>query len=211
MSITFLIIIITCVVSIIAFNKESLREDLLFWPYVIQRQGQWYRFITHGVLHADFLHLMFNMISFYSFGIALEQYFFKVLFGEQTGRAMIALLYVTGIVVSVIADFFKHRNHSYHRSLGASGAVSAIIFSAITISPKMPIQFFFIPFPIPGYIFGLAFLILSASLAKKGGGNIGHNAHFWGSVYGILFTYVAAKLISGIDLFQNFIQTVLPQ
>lgn len=75
MSITFLIIIITCVVSIIAFNKESLREDLLFWPYMIQRQGQWYRFITHGVLHADFLHLMFNMISFYSFGIALEQYF----------------------------------------------------------------------------------------------------------------------------------------
>ena len=209
MSITFLIIIITCVVSIIAFNKESLREDLLFWPYMIQRQGQWYRFITHGVLHADFLHLMFNMISFYSFGIALEQYFFKVLFGEQTGRAMIALLYVTGIVVSVIADFFKHRNHSYHRSLGASGAVSAIIFSAITISPKMPIQFFFIPFPIPGYIFGLAFLILSASLAKKGGGNIGHNAHFWGSVYGIFFTYLVAKLISGIDLFGMFIDAVI--
>jgi membrane associated rhomboid family serine protease len=209
MSITFLIIIITCVVSIIAFNKESLKEDLLFWPYRIQRQGQWHRFITHGVLHADFLHLMFNMISFYSFGIALEQYFFKMLFGEQTGRALIALLYVSAIVASVIADFFKHRNHSYHRSLGASGAVSAIIFSAITISPKMPIQFFFIPFPIPGYIFGLAFLILSASLAKKGGGNIGHNAHFWGSVYGIVFTYVAAKLVSGIDLFSMFMDTII--
>lgn len=210
MSITFLIIIITCVVSILAFNKEKMREDLLFWPYVMQRQGQWYRFITHGALHADFLHLMFNMLSFYSFGIALEQYFFKMLFGDQAGRALIAVLYVTGIFVSVIADFFKHRNHSYHRSLGASGAVSAIIFSAITISPKMPIQFFFIPFPIPGYVFGIAFLILSASLAKKGGGNIGHNAHFWGSVYGVLFTYATAKLLAGVDLIQNFYMTVLP-
>ena len=72
----------------------------------------------------------------------------------------------------------------------------------------MPIRFFFIPFNIPGYIFGIAFLVLSAMLAKKGGGNIGHNAHFWGSVYGILFTYVAAKLISGIDLLEYFVKSV---
>jgi membrane associated rhomboid family serine protease len=73
----------------------------------------------------------------------------------------------------------------------------------------MPIQFFFIPFPIPGYIFGLAFLVLSATLAKKGGGNIGHNAHFWGSIFGIAFTYIAARLLSGVDLIQQFVAAVM--
>ncbi|MEN9884551.1 MAG: hypothetical protein RLZZ420_1768 [Bacteroidota bacterium] len=208
MSITFLIIAITSIVSILAFSRDQLKEDLLFWPFLIKREGQYYRIITHGALHADTMHLIFNMVSFYSFGIALEEYFFPVLFGELA-RAIFALLYVLGIIASVIPDLIKHRDHSYYRSLGASGAVSAVVFSAITIQPKMPIQFFFIPFPIPGYIFGLAFLVLSATLAKKGGGNIGHNAHFWGSIFGIVFTYVAARLLSGVDLIQQFVATVM--
>jgi membrane associated rhomboid family serine protease len=208
MSITFIIIAITCIVSILAFSRDQLKEDLLFWPFLIKREGQYYRIITHGALHADAMHLIFNMVSFYSFGIALEEYFFPVLFGEMA-RALFALLYVLGIIASVIPDLIKHRDHSYYRSLGASGAVSAVVFSAITIQPKMPIQFFFIPFPIPGYIFGLAFLVLSATLAKKGGGNIGHNAHFWGSIFGIAFTYVAARLLSGVDLIQQFVAAVM--
>jgi membrane associated rhomboid family serine protease len=208
MSITFLIIAITSIVSILAFSRDQLREDLLFWPFLIKREGQYYRIITHGALHADTMHLIFNMVSFYSFGIALEEYFFPVLFGDLA-RALFAALYVLGIIASVIPDLIKHRDHSYYRSLGASGAVSAVVFSAITIQPKMPIQFFFIPFPIPGYIFGLAFLVLSATLAKKGGGNIGHNAHFWGSIFGIVFTYLAARLLSGVDLIQQFIATVM--
>ena len=207
MSITFLIIIITSIVSIIGFSKPTLKEDLLFWPYLIKREGQLYRFVTHGALHADTMHLIFNMVSFYSFGIALEEYLFKALFGDLS-RALFAIMYFTSIIASVIPDFFKYQHQSHYRSLGASGAVSAVVFSAITIQPNMPIRFFFIPFNIPGYIFGIAFLVLSAMLAKKGGGNIGHNAHFWGSVYGILFTYVAAKLISGIDLLEYFVKTV---
>ncbi len=204
MSITFLIIAITSIVSILAFSRDQLREDLLFWPFLIKRERQFYRIITHGSLHADAMHLIFNMVSFYSFGIALEEYFFPVLFGNLA-RGIFALLYVLGIIASVIPDLIQHRDHSYYRSLGASGAVSAVVFAAITIQPKMPIQFFFIPFPIPGYIFGLAFLVLSATLAKKGGGNIGHNAHFWGSMFGIIFTYLAAKIIAGVDLAVAFI------
>lgn len=206
MSITFLIIIITCAISIPAFSKEQMKEDLLFWPYMIKGRGQYYRFLTNGVLHADSMHLIFNMVSFYSFGSVLEDYLYKAVFGEQA-RALFAILYVTGIVFAVIPDFIKYHNKTYYRSLGASGAVSAVIFAAITIQPKMPIQFFFIPFKIPGYIFGLGYLVLSASLAKKGGGNIGHNAHFWGGVYGILFTYLAAKVFAHIDLVQYFIQS----
>ena len=208
MSITFLIIAITSVTSFIAFSKESLKEDLLFWPYKIKREGQLYRFVTHGALHADAMHLIFNMVSFYSFGIALENYLFLALFGEMS-RAMLAVMYVSAIVVAVIPDYFRYQDKSFYRSLGASGAVSAVVFSAITIQPKMPIQFFFIPYPIPGYLFGLGFLLLSAALAKKGTGNIGHNAHFWGSIYGVLFTYVAAKFFAKIDLLEYFIKTVL--
>lgn len=206
MSITFLIILITCAISIPAFSKEQLKEDLLFWPYMMKGRGQYYRFITNGVLHADFMHLIFNMVSFYSFGTALEDYLYKAVFGDLA-RALFAILYITAIIFAVIPDFFKYQNKSYYRSLGASGAVSAVIFAAITIQPKMPIQFFFIPFKIPGYIFGICFLALSASLAKKGGGNIGHNAHFWGGVYGIFFTYITVKLIAHIDLVQYFIRS----
>ena len=208
MSITFLIIAITSVTSFIAFSKQSLKDDLLFWPYKIKREGQLYRFVTHGALHADAMHLIFNMVSFYSFGIALENYLFLALFGEMS-RAMLAVMYVSAIVVAVIPDYFRYQDKSFYRSLGASGAVSAVVFSAITIQPKMPIQFFFIPYPIPGYLFGLGFLLLSAALAKKGTGNIGHNAHFWGSIYGVLFTYVAARYFAKIDLLEYFIKTVL--
>ena len=208
MSITFLIILITSVTSFIAFTKHSLREDLLFWPYKIKREGQFYRFITHGALHADAMHLIFNMVSFYSFGVALENYLFLAIFGEMS-RAVLAIMYVTAIVVAVIPDYFKYNDRSFYRSLGASGAVSAVVFSAITIQPKMPIQFFFIPYPIPGYVFGIGFLILSAALAKKGTGNIGHNAHFWGSIYGILFTYLSAKVLARIDLLDYFVKTIL--
>jgi len=208
MSITLLIIAITSVTSFIAFSRHSVREDLLFWPFAIKRQGQIYRFITHGALHADAMHLIFNMVSFYSFGIALENYLFIALFGNLS-RALFAIMYTTAIIVAVIPDYFKYQNQSFYRSLGASGAVSAVVFSAITIQPKMPIQFFFIPYPIPGYIFGIGFLILSAALAKKGTGNIGHNAHFWGSIYGILFTYICAKFFAKIDLLEYFIKSVI--
>lgn len=208
MTITGLIILLTVLISWIAFTKAQVKDDLLFWPYQIKRHGQWYRFITHGALHADTLHLIFNMVSFYSFGAALEDYLFVLIFGEAS-RAMFAILYVTGIIFAVIPDYLKHQNSISHRSLGASGAVSAIVFAAITIQPNMPIMFFFIPFKIPGWVFGIAFLILSASLAKKGTGNIGHNAHFWGSIYGVLFTYLAAKIYANIDLLDNFIRTVL--
>ena len=208
MSISALIILLTAIVSLIAFNKPQLKEDLVFWPYQINRQGQFYRFITHGVLHADALHLIFNMVSFYSFGAALEDYLFVYIFGEAS-RAILAIMYISAIVFAVVPDYFKYRNSISYRSLGASGAVSAVVFSAITIQPNLPIMFFFIPFKIPGWAFGIGFLILSASLAKKGGGNIGHNAHFWGSVYGVAFTYLAAKLYANIDLIDNFIRTVL--
>jgi membrane associated rhomboid family serine protease len=117
-------------------------------------------------------------------------------------------LYLTAIIFSCIPDFFKYKNEYHYRALGASGAVSAVIFSAILLEPSMPLRFFFIPIDIPGWLFGFIFLGLSAYLSKRGGGNIGHNAHFWGGVYGLVFTYLATRAFTNVDLLNRFIEQV---
>ncbi len=207
MSVTLSIIIITCLVSFPAFNNNKMREDLLFWPYAIKRHSQYYRFISGGVIHADTMHLLFNMVSLYSFGSALESFLYPVLFHEKT-IILYVVLYLAAIIFACIPDFFKHKNDPDYRALGASGAVSAIIFAAITIEPTMPIRFFFIPIDIPGYLFGFIFLGLSYYLAKRGGDNIGHNAHFWGAIFGVVFTIVAARAFSPVDLVKRFVDQV---
>jgi membrane associated rhomboid family serine protease len=206
-SITLLIIIITCAFSIPAFQSAALKERLLFWPYRIAHNNEYYRFLSGGVTHADGMHLIFNMVSLYSFGVAMEKFHYPSLFGDMA-MMLYLLLYIGGILVSVIPDYIKYRNIFGYRALGASGAVSAVIFAAILIEPTTPIYLFLIPIPIPGYLFGLIFLGLSAYLAKRSSGNIGHNAHFWGSVYGLAFTFIAAWLLAGVNLFTRFIQLV---
>jgi len=207
LTITLVIIGLTCLVSFPAFNNDKLKDDLLFWPYYIKKKNQYYRFLTAGFLHADAMHLIFNMVALYSFGNAIEVFLYKIYFKELT-LVLYAVLYLTGIIVACIPDFFKYQNNYEYRALGASGAVSAVVFAAITIEPTMPIRFLFIPIDIPGYIFGIAFLALSAYLAKRGGGNIGHNAHFWGAVYGVFFTYIAGKAFANADFFKSFVEKV---
>lgn len=207
MTITLIIIALTCLVSFPAFSNARMKEDLLFWPYEIRHRGQLYRFLSGGVIHADTMHLLFNMVSLYSFGTALETFMFPVLFADKS-KALYVGLYVLGIIAAGIPDYFKYQHQSYYRALGASGAVSAVIFAAITIQPNLPIRFFFIPIDIPGYIFGFIFLGLSYYLAKRGGGNIGHNAHFWGAVFGVIYTLLAARAFSPVDLVERFLQQV---
>jgi membrane associated rhomboid family serine protease len=209
LSITVIIIIITCLISFAAFNSQKITNDLIFWPAETANRGQYYRFFTCGLIHADLLHLLFNMFSFYSIGQYAELRLFKSpdLFGE-TGKLFYLLLYVSAIAVSVIPDYFKHRDQYGYRALGASGAVSAVVFAFIILEPGMKLYMFFIPVPVPAYMYGLAFLLLSLYLSRKGTGNIGHLAHFSGAVYGILFTIIAAKLYSGFDVVKHFIESV---
>lgn len=208
MSVTLIIIIITCLASLPAFQNEDVKEKLLFWPYRIKKQNEYYRFLSGALVHADTMHLLFNMVTLYSFGMAIENFLYPIFFHEQSATLYIAL-YILAIIFSCIPDFFKYRDSYHYRALGASGAVSAVIFSAILLEPSMPLRFFFIPIDIPGWVFGLAFLALSAYLSKKGGGNIGHNAHFWGAVFGLIFTYLASRAFTNVDLLNRFIEQVL--
>lgn len=205
-SITIAIIAVTAIISFIGFQNHKVMEDLLFWPAAIRERNQYHRFLTCGFIHLDVTHLLFNMISLYAFGEYVELGLFSSsgLFGSY-GKMFYLGLYLSAIIVAIIPDFFIHRNSPGYRSLGASGAVSAVVFSAILLKPLTPLRIFLIPIDIPGFIFGGIFLLISAVLARTGRGGVAHGAHFSGAVYGILFTSIAAKLFADFNAIKVFI------
>lgn len=206
LSITLIIIIITVLVSIGAFSNQKLVDDLIFYGPAISGRRQWYRMITHGLLHADPAHLIFNMIALYSFGTGLERAFTSsCLFGSM-GKVIFLLLYVTGLVAASIPDLIKHKDDYHFKSLGASGAVSAVIFASIIILPTIGVGIIFLPIRIPGYIFAVLYIAISAYLDKRGGGNINHGAHLWGAVFGLLFTIAFIYAMGHLDIIENFKQ-----
>jgi membrane associated rhomboid family serine protease len=206
MSYTIIIIIITCIVSFTAFSNQQLMNNLIFYPPAVTNEKQWYRFISSGLLHADFNHLIFNMISMFMFGRYVEDDFTE-LFGHN-GKFLYLLMYVAALAVSLLPTYFKNRNNSYYRSLGASGAVSAVVFAGLVLRPDITVGFYFIPPIIPGFIFAPAYLIISAYLDRKGGDNINHSAHIWGALFGAAFIIIASKMLADFNAVDNFIMRV---
>jgi membrane associated rhomboid family serine protease len=206
MSITLVIIIVTVLVSIGAFTNQKIMEDLIFYPPAVSERNQWYRFFSCGLIHADWGHLIFNMFAFYLFGQKLEIYFGQA-FGEK-GKIFYLVLYVAALGVSVLPTYFKNRNNYHYRSLGASGAVSAVIFSSILFDPLTGIGLFFIPIYVAGFIFGLIYLLISQWLDKRGGGNINHSAHIFGALFGIVFTIIAGEIFSEISILNFFTEQI---
>ncbi|MEI8073518.1 MAG: rhomboid family intramembrane serine protease [Bacteroidota bacterium] len=205
-TITIAILAITCIVSFIAFSNEKMTEDLIFYPPAITNRNEWYRFITCGFIHADIMHLAFNMYSFYLFGRMVEDAFIQ-LFGIK-GRVIYILLYVIALVVCLLPTYLQNKDNYHYRSLGASGAVSAVIFVGIFLFPTMKMGLFLIPVKIPGFVFGPIFLLLSAYLAKKGHGNINHSAHIWGAIFGIVFLIVCSHFLSDYRPVEMFVSQV---
>jgi membrane associated rhomboid family serine protease len=184
---TTILVAITCIISFIAFSNESLRSKLIFYPYEIKENNQWYRFFAGGFIHADSTHLIFNMISLYSIGTIVERQFVSE-FGE-IGRALYVGMYLAAIPLSSLFDYYKHRDNINYRALGASGAVSAVIYSGVLFFPWSKIIIFF-AIPMWFWLFGILYLGFSAYMAKRGGDNVGHYAHFFGGIIGFVFPIV---------------------
>lgn len=196
---TLIIIAVTCIVSFFAFNDSTLVRRLILWPPAVERDKEYYRLITYGLIHADGQHLLFNMITLYFFGRSMEGFF-----AYELGPLGFAIFYVGGLVVSILPTFLKNRNNSRYQSLGASGAVSAVLFAFILINPWSKIIVFVVP--MPAILYAILYVVYSIYMDRRGDGNINHSAHLWGAAYGIIFT-----LIMEPKVLPHFIQAIANQ
>lgn len=211
LSITLVIIIITVLVSIGGFNNQKIIDDLIFYPPAITQRNQWYRFFSCGFIHADWGHLIFNMYALYIFGAGQYksgvEFIFKEIFNDK-GALLYLVMYILALGVCLIPTYSRHKDDYHYRSLGASGAVSAVVFAYILFYPTAGLGLILIPLRIPGFLFGAIYLLVSSWLAKKGHGNINHSAHIWGAVFGIAFVIVCCRLFSDYPVLQQFIDHI---
>ncbi|MCP4520417.1 MAG: rhomboid family intramembrane serine protease [Cytophagales bacterium] len=189
MSVTVGLILVIGLISFWAFQSTSIKGRFIMHPYTVHHHNQYYRFLSSGFIHADFMHLAFNCYAMYLFGQYAEAFFMNA-FGETQGMINFFLLFVLGVIVSSVPTFFKHKDNPSYFALGASGGVSSVMFAAIMFYPLLPLQFILIPIPIPGFILGILYLIYSHYADKKQQDNIGHSAHLYGAIFGIVFTCV---------------------
>jgi len=178
-SIALVIFAATLIASLVGlFAKPQVIERSLFRPYWFLRRKQYDTIVTSGFVHADLPHLIFNMVTFYFFAFALE---------KEVGPLRFALLYFLGLVVSDLGTYFKHRNDPQYASLGASGAISAVLFAAIVYFPWMKLFIIPIPLPIPAPLFAVGYVAYSWYSARQARGRINHDAHLGGALFGLLF------------------------
>jgi len=205
LSITIIIIAITVVVSLSANNKPELYEKLILNPYQVMHRKEWYRVFSHAFIHdrGNIMHLGFNMYVLYSFGNLLESFLdfslgsFSLLF--------YLFIYLGGIAAASLPSLIKHKDNYSYNSVGASGAVSAVLFSTIAFMPfDGGIGILFLPFSIPPLIFGVLYMAYEVYMGKRGGTNIAHDAHIGGAVFGFVFTLVFVP-----GAFSSFIGQVL--
>jgi membrane associated rhomboid family serine protease len=185
LSITNITVGITCLVSFILMRNRTGKELLVFHPATIREHHQWHRFLTSGFVHADMMHLAINMFVLWSFGNAIEKYYFPTFLSDFSAQKYV-LLYFGGIVVSSVPSYVRHNKNPNYAALGASGGVSAVVFAAILFEPWQNL-----------YLYGWY-------QDKKAADNIGHMAHFTGAVWGFLITGLMS-----LDLFTRFVEKAL--
>jgi len=187
-SITLLIIIVTALISIGAWQDRRVFLALLFEPFVIRARGEWHRFVTHAFIHADGYHLFVNMFVLYMFGANVERLYQGLTDGS--GALAFTGLYLGGILFSSLVGYRRHIHDPGYRAVGASGAVAAVLFAHILMLPTQSIYLMFIPIPIPSFVFGILYLAYERYMDKRGGDNVAHDAHFHGALFGVVYTAI---------------------
>ena len=202
MTLIIITIIITAIISITAFQNKEVMRKLQLNPYNIVHKKEWHRVITHAFIHADWMHLIFNMFVLFSLGSTVENILNQLEAESYIKSAPFTyiLLYFGGIIFSSLTTVKQYKDDALYNAVGASGAVSAIVFVFIFFMPLEKLYLFMLPIPIPGFIFGLLYLGFSAYMSKKGKDNINHQAHFMGALFGLIF-----PLFIDIKLFMIFI------
>jgi membrane associated rhomboid family serine protease len=202
MSVLYILIGIIIIISATAFNQPSLIGKYQFNAYQIIKRKEYIRLLSHGFLHGSWSHLLINMFVLYSFGQAVI-YYFNMAFPQQ-GVILFLLLFFSALLFSSLYSLFKEKDNPHYNAIGASGAVSAVVFTSIFFAPYAKLYLFF-AIPIPGIVFGIAYLIYSRVMAQKNIDNVGHDAHFWGAVFGLIF-----PIIYKPSLLLDFIHELIP-
>ena len=199
--VTYAIILITCIISIITFSNSSFKKELILSPYKVLHEKKVWLLITHAFIHADFLHLFFNMYVLYMFGPYLELYFE---YNASLGFISYMLFYILSAIFATIPALYKNGNNPNYLSLGASGAVSAVVFAYIVLYPLRELGIILLPgIRIPGFIFGILYLMAENYMSKKKYSNIAHDAHISGALFGVFFI-----LFFDLKNASNFIETI---
>ena len=183
-----IIIAFTALISIVALKDHAVMEKLWFAPFEMNVSKDWFRFLTHGFVHGSVPHLAINMFVLWMFGTSVQDAYADLT--HSSGFLPFILLYFGGIALSSIPGYYKHRWDPTYKAVGASGATSAVVFSYILMFPLNKLMLIFVPIPTSAWIFGILYLGYEFYMSKRGKDGIAHDAHFYGALYGILFTSV---------------------
>lgn len=198
LSITLILVVANVAISLIAFSNEGFMRKAVFNPYLVVQNNEWHRVLAHAFVHGNLIHLLFNMYVLYQFGQLIETIFtradaFARLFptldfwGASRGQLYFILLYFGGLLAATLPAFRKHSKNPGYNSVGASGAVSAVVLGIIILLPTMSLYLFFIPIPIPAFVIGGAYLVYEYYMSKRMSTRIAHDAHLWGGLFGLVF------------------------
>ncbi|HJW29203.1 MAG TPA: rhomboid family intramembrane serine protease [Saprospiraceae bacterium] len=183
LSITVLIIAFTALISYQGFTRYDRIDRLKHFPYRETHNKEWFRMLTSGFVHADWVHLLINMFVLYSFGAYIEEYLMHV-FGNPSGHLIFLFLYLANIVLANIPTMYMQKDNPGFSSIGASGAVSGMVFIFILLNPWSILNLFFV-IPVPAVVAGVIYLGYSSWAARKGQGRLDHTAHFAGALAGM--------------------------
>lgn len=187
--ISYILIGIAVIASLKGFKDSVFLDKYMNKPFNIKHYKEYYRAFTHVFLHADPMHLIFNMLTLFFFGPPLED-FFVMTNGPIGGNILFLALFILGGLFATLIPFYRHKDHEFYRSLGASGAVAAIMFTVIMFAPTLRLSLLILPIPIPAYIFGPLYLAFEFWADRNGKSNIAHDAHIGGALFGILFALI---------------------